>query len=81
MIQPPMIGPSDRADHRADAEDRHRHAVLLRREGLEQDRLADRDQAAAGEPLEDAEEDQALEAQAEPQRKELTVKTTIEPIW
>ncbi len=48
----------DRAEHGTDTEDGHGHPPLLRRESLHHDRLADRDEGAAGSPLEYPEEDQ-----------------------
>ena len=54
-----------RADHgrdqRGQAEQRHRHALPLDREGIQQHALARRLQAAAGKPLQHAEQDQLPE--------------------
>ncbi len=54
--------PDRRADHRAQAEDRHRAGPLLGRVGLEQDRLRGRLQRPAAEALDHAVEDEHPDA-------------------
>ena len=62
MIQPPRVGPTHRCDERRKAEQRHRRALLLLREGVKQHALAAGLQTAAGQALEHAEYDQLAQA-------------------
>ena len=51
----------DRRDQGSEAEQRHRHALLFRREGVQQHALAARLQTAARQALDHAEQDQLTE--------------------
>src|SRR5512139_2022287 len=52
---------NDRAEHGADAEDRHGHAVLLGWKRFEKNGLGDRLKGAASQALKDSEKNKALE--------------------
>ena len=59
--QPPSVGPTTGADDHGDAEQRERLPALLGREGVRQNGLRDRHHAAAGEPLQEPEQEQRVE--------------------
>ena len=67
-----------RREHDRHAVDGERHAALLRREGVGQDRLLAGRSPPPPSSLQDAEEDQQRQVGARPHRNELTVKSATQ---
>ena len=79
-ISPPITGPEDRAEQRRHADHAHHPPHPLRPRGLGQDRLPDRQDHAAAEPLDDPEEDQRPVLHASPHNVEPTRNSATDTI-